>query len=162
MWGASRRCIGVAPSGLQRWTDSPAATSDARHETRDAERSRPGSVLIEPTGHTLEVVPPFDGLHAPEHRVQVLQRTIAVRTTERRRGNLRVPRHGCRSHQVWSATLAGCGRILTHAGDWSNRLAASPLRNPVHFAAAVSLSPGVEVSDRSTPTTKFSPPATFS
>jgi hypothetical protein len=133
-----------------------------RHETCDPERSRPGSVLIEPTGHTLEVVPPFDGLHATEHRVQVLQRTIAVGTPQRGRGNLRVPRHGCRSPQVWSATLPGCGGILAHAGDGSNRLAALPSRNPVHFAAAVSLYLSVEVSVEVTATTKLSPPVAFS
>jgi len=111
-----------------RWSWRVLATSDARHETRDAERSRTGSVSIEPTGHTLEVIPPFNRLHAPEHRVQILQGTIASGTPQRGRRNLRVLRHGCRSHQGWSATLATAGGVLAHAGDASNPLAASPPR----------------------------------
>jgi hypothetical protein len=93
--------------------------------------------------------------------VQILQRTIAVGTPLRERGNLRVPRHGCRSHRASSTTVAGCVGILAHTGDWSNRLAASPPGNRVHFSAVASRFSSVEVSVRSTPTTKFSPPATF-
>jgi hypothetical protein len=48
-----------------------------RHKTRQAERPRAGSVFIKPAGHTLEVVPSFDGLHASEHRVQVTIRSTS-------------------------------------------------------------------------------------
>jgi len=67
------------------------------------------TVFKKPAVRTPEVVPPFDGLRATEYRVQILQRTIAVGTTQRGRGNLRAPRHGCRLRQAWSATLAGWG-----------------------------------------------------
>jgi hypothetical protein len=120
-------------------------------------------VFKEPAGSTLEVVPSVERLHATDHRLHIDQGMIAVGTPQRGRGNLRVPRHGCRSPQVWSATLPGCGGILAHAGDGSNRLAALPSRNPVHFAAAVSLYLSVEVSVEVTATTKkLSPPATIS
>jgi hypothetical protein len=67
--------------------------------------------------------------------------------------------HDRRSHRASSATADG--RPFAHAGEWSNPLAASPLRNSVHLAAAVSLC-RVEVSYRApSPKTKFSPPATF-
>jgi hypothetical protein len=95
-------------------------------------------VFKEPAGSTLEVVPSVERLHATDHRLHIDQGMIAVGTPQRGRGNLRVPRHGCRSHPFWSASLARCGGILTHAGDWSNRRAASPPRNPVHLAVALS------------------------
>jgi hypothetical protein len=134
---------------------------DVRYVRRSPKLSRAMPVFKEPAGHTLEIVPPFGRLHATEHRVQILQWTIAVETTQRGRWNFRVLRHGCRSHQAWSATLPGCGGVVTHAGDWSNRLSASPPRNPVHFAAAVFLFQASRPSVRSTATTKLSPPATF-
>ena len=95
--------------------------------TRDVRRSPKLScampVLEEPTGHTLEMVPSFERLHAPDHGLQIDQGTIAHGTAQRRCRNLRVLRHRCRSHQARSATLAGCGGVLTHAGEGSNRLA---------------------------------------
>jgi len=132
-----------------------------RHEACEAERPRTGSVFIEPTGHTLEVVPPFDGLHAAQHGVEILQRTIAVGTAQGGRGDVRVLRYRGGSHRAWSATLGRCGDVLTHRGDRSNRLAASSPRNHAQFAAVLSLFSSVEVSVRSNSTTKVSPSATL-
>lgn len=153
------------PSSIPRGRTSSMMSSvilGLRYETGDAERSRAGSVPIEPTGHTLEVIPPFNRLHAAKHRVQVLQWTIAVGTSQRGRGNLRVLRHRCRSHQVWSATFAGGAGVLTHVGDESNRLAASSLRNPMHLAVALSFSQASRCPSEVTPQTKVSPLANFS
>jgi hypothetical protein len=122
--------------------------SELRDETRQAERPRPGSVLIKSTGHTLEVVPPFDRLHAAEYGVQIVQWAIAAGTPQRGCRNVRVLRHDRRPHRSSSPTAGGCGRILAHTDEWSNRLAVSPLRNPVQFAAAVSLFSSIQVSVR--------------
>jgi hypothetical protein len=119
------------------------------------------TVFKEPAGHTLEIVPSFERLHATDHGLHIDQGMIAVGTPLHGRGNLRVPRHGCRSHQVWSATLAGCGGILTHAGEESNHPAALPSRNLVHLAVALSLFRASRCPSEATPTTKLSPLATF-
>jgi hypothetical protein len=116
-----------------------APTAGTRDERRSPKLSPTMPVSKEPAGSTLEVVPSFERLHATDHGLHIDQGMIAVGTPQRGRGNLRVPRHGCRSHQAWSATLAGCGGILTHAGDWSNRPATLPSRNLVHLAVALSL-----------------------
>jgi len=133
---------------------------DVRYVRRSPKLSRAMTVFKEPAGHTFEIVPSFERFHAPDHGVHIDQGTIADGTAKRGCRNLRVPRHGCRSHQVRSATLAGCGRILTHAGDWSNRPAASAPRNPVHLAVAVSLFRASRCPSAVTHTTKLSPRAT--
>jgi hypothetical protein len=122
---STRRPVGLAPAA----------------ETRDVRRlpklSPAMPVFKEPAGSTFEVVPSFERLHATDHGLHIDQGMIAVGTAQGGRWNLRGPRHDGRSHQVSSASLAGCGGILTHVSDWSNRRAAPPPRNPVHFAAAV-------------------------
>ena len=145
--------------------DAPSLSQLRPRGTRDVRRSPkfPGAMTVfkKPAVRTPEVVPPFDGLHAPEHRVQILQGTIAVGTAQGGRWNLRVLRHRCRSQRAWSASLAGRGGILTHAGDRSNPLAASPTRNPVQLAVALSFFQASRCPSEVTPMTKVSPPVTF-
>jgi hypothetical protein len=59
-----------------------------------------------------------------------------------------VLRHRCGSHQAWSATLAGCGRVLAHASDWSNRLAGIPAEKSCAFCGRGVPFSSVEVSVR--------------
>lgn len=121
---------------------------DGRYEVRYAERSRTGSVLKEATRHTLEVVPPFDRLHTPKHGVQIDQTAIATGASQRGRGNLWIPRHGCRSDPASPATHTGCLRVA-HPGNESNRLAVLPARNHVHCCGRAVPFWSVEVSIRS-------------
>ena len=118
-------------------------------------------VLKEPAGSTLEVVPSFERLHATDHRLQIDQGMITVGTPQRGRRNLGVPRHGCRSHQVWSTTLAGCGGILTHTGHESNRLAASTAEKSCAFCGRGVHFRGSRCPSEVTLITNLSPPATF-
>jgi hypothetical protein len=125
------------PAGRNSNGSVPAA--ETRYVSRTLQPPRAMSVLKGTAGHTLEIVPSFERLHATDHGLHIDQGMIAVGTPQLGRGDLRVPRHGCRSHPAWYASLAGCGGILTHAGDWSNRPATLPSRNLVHLAVALSL-----------------------
>ena len=116
-----------------------ARAPDVQYVSRSPKASRAMTVFKEPAGHTLEIVPTFERFHAPDHGVHIDQRAIAAGTPQRGCRNLRVLRHGCRPHRASSTTVGMGGRILAHAGDWSNRLAARPSRNPVQLAVAVSV-----------------------
>jgi hypothetical protein len=128
---------------------------------RQAEGAGAGSVLKESTTRTLEVVPPFERLHATEHGVEIRQVTIAGGTPQLGRRNFGVPGDGGRPRRAPTSSFAWQTRFLAHACGWSNRLATSRPRNRVHLTAAVSFFERRGVLSRTNRTTKLSPPATF-